>query len=184
MPRCPANPTRDRASRSGSLARRSPRPPPHSWLRAHSRRGERVPSRRAAPGPASAPRTSGAGPACSSLRHSWQMLSHERGCGSGMTCWRRLRDWQAGVWERLHHGYTIFAIPLVLTLCLYGASLTGPDDHRVIPVTSPPPEHGRPAGRLRRARTTPSPRFRIPPPLRMPPRPDRSARPREAPTGP
>jgi transposase len=26
------------------------------------------------------------------------------GCGSGMTCWRRLRDWQcAGVWTRLHH---------------------------------------------------------------------------------
>ena len=25
------------------------------------------------------------------------------GCGSGMTCWRRLRDWQAaGVWEALH----------------------------------------------------------------------------------
>jgi len=25
------------------------------------------------------------------------------GCGSGMTCWRRLRDWQAaGVWQRLH----------------------------------------------------------------------------------
>src|SRR5438094_1008868 len=25
------------------------------------------------------------------------------GCGSGMTCWRRLRDWyQAGVWRRLH----------------------------------------------------------------------------------
>src|SRR4051794_18107526 len=25
------------------------------------------------------------------------------GCGSGMTCWRRLRDWQAaGVFERLH----------------------------------------------------------------------------------
>jgi transposase len=24
------------------------------------------------------------------------------GCGSGMTCWRRLRDWQqAGVWKRL-----------------------------------------------------------------------------------
>jgi transposase len=24
--------------------------------------------------------------------------------GSGMTCWRRLRDWhQVGVWERLHH---------------------------------------------------------------------------------
>ena len=29
----------------------------------------------------------------------WQMLPQELGCGSGMTCWRRLRDWQrAGVW--------------------------------------------------------------------------------------
>ena len=34
----------------------------------------------------------------------WEMLPQEMGCGSGMTCWRRLRDWQAsGVWERLHH---------------------------------------------------------------------------------
>jgi transposase len=33
----------------------------------------------------------------------WEMLSAEMSCGSGMTCWRRLRDWQnAGVWERLH----------------------------------------------------------------------------------
>lgn len=33
----------------------------------------------------------------------WEMLPHELGCGSGMTCWRRLRDWQAaGVWDRLH----------------------------------------------------------------------------------
>src|ERR671913_180554 len=33
----------------------------------------------------------------------WQMLPTELGCGSGMTCWRRLRDWQAaGVWARLH----------------------------------------------------------------------------------
>src|ERR671915_1655409 len=33
----------------------------------------------------------------------WQMLPTELGCGSGSTCWRRLRDWQAaGVWERLH----------------------------------------------------------------------------------
>lgn len=25
------------------------------------------------------------------------------GCGSGVTCWRRLREWQeAGVWDRLH----------------------------------------------------------------------------------
>jgi len=34
----------------------------------------------------------------------WEMLPQELGCGSGMTCWRRLRDWhQVGVWERLHH---------------------------------------------------------------------------------
>src|ERR687885_2153204 len=33
----------------------------------------------------------------------WEMLPLEMGCGSGVTCWRRLRDWQeAGVWERLH----------------------------------------------------------------------------------
>ena len=33
----------------------------------------------------------------------WEDLPRELGCGSGMTCWRRLRDWQAaGVWERLH----------------------------------------------------------------------------------
>jgi len=23
----------------------------------------------------------------------WRMLPKELGCGSGMTCWRRLRDW-------------------------------------------------------------------------------------------
>ena len=33
----------------------------------------------------------------------WEDLPQEMGCGSGMTCWRRLRDWQAaGVWDRLH----------------------------------------------------------------------------------
>ena len=32
----------------------------------------------------------------------WEMLPREFGC-SGMTCWRRLRDWQtAGVWTTLH----------------------------------------------------------------------------------
>ncbi len=32
----------------------------------------------------------------------WEMLPRELGC-SGMTCWRRLRDWQeAGVWAALH----------------------------------------------------------------------------------
>ncbi len=33
----------------------------------------------------------------------WRLLPKELGCGSGSTCWRRLRDWQAaGVWEKLH----------------------------------------------------------------------------------
>ena len=33
----------------------------------------------------------------------WEYLPQEMGCGSGMTCWRRLRDWQvAGVWRQLH----------------------------------------------------------------------------------
>ena len=33
----------------------------------------------------------------------WELLPMEMGCGSGMTCWRRLHEWQqAGVWERLH----------------------------------------------------------------------------------
>src|ERR671939_2132308 len=32
----------------------------------------------------------------------WELLPREMGCGSGVTCWRRLRDWQqAGVWGRL-----------------------------------------------------------------------------------
>ncbi len=32
----------------------------------------------------------------------WEMLLAELGC-SRMTCWHRLRDWQAaGVWEQLH----------------------------------------------------------------------------------
>lgn len=34
----------------------------------------------------------------------WEMLPQELGCGSGMTCWRRLRDWHAaGVWDKIHH---------------------------------------------------------------------------------
>ena len=33
----------------------------------------------------------------------WEMLPLEMACGSGITCRRRLRDWQqAGVWDELH----------------------------------------------------------------------------------
>jgi transposase len=33
----------------------------------------------------------------------WRMLPQEMNCGSGMSCWRRLRDWQeAGIWQLIH----------------------------------------------------------------------------------
>jgi len=33
----------------------------------------------------------------------WEDLPQEMDCGSGMTCWRRLQEWQAaGVWQALH----------------------------------------------------------------------------------
>src|SRR6187551_2700629 len=32
----------------------------------------------------------------------WEWLPLEMGCGSGMTCWRRLRDWHAaGIWRQV-----------------------------------------------------------------------------------
>jgi transposase len=36
----------------------------------------------------------------------WEYLPRELGCGCGMTCWRRLRDWQAaGVWDKVWHAF-------------------------------------------------------------------------------
>ena len=33
----------------------------------------------------------------------WEFLPGEMGCGSGMTCWRQLRDWTlTGVWDKLY----------------------------------------------------------------------------------
>jgi len=33
----------------------------------------------------------------------WERLPQEMGCGCGMTCWRRLAEWQAaGVWQQIH----------------------------------------------------------------------------------
>lgn len=33
----------------------------------------------------------------------WRFVPRELGCGSGVTCWRRLRDWtECGVWPRIH----------------------------------------------------------------------------------
>lgn len=40
----------------------------------------------------------------SSSRQAWHDLPLALGCGCGMTCWRRLREWQqAGIWASLHH---------------------------------------------------------------------------------
>ena len=34
----------------------------------------------------------------------WELLPQEMGCGSGVSCWRRLRDWEvSGVWLAIHH---------------------------------------------------------------------------------
>ena len=33
----------------------------------------------------------------------WSFLPQEMGCGTGVSCWRRLKEWQeAGVWNDLH----------------------------------------------------------------------------------
>jgi transposase len=33
----------------------------------------------------------------------WEDLPVEMNCGCGMSCWRRLRDWQAdGTWDKIH----------------------------------------------------------------------------------
>ena len=38
----------------------------------------------------------------------WEDLPQTLGYGSGMTCWRRLRDWNAaGVWEQLHQAMLV-----------------------------------------------------------------------------
>jgi transposase len=36
----------------------------------------------------------------------WRMLPKILDCGSGMTCWRRLRDWQQdGIWDLIHFAF-------------------------------------------------------------------------------
>jgi transposase len=70
----------------------------------------------------------------------WQMLPQELGCGSGMTCWRRVRDWQkAGVWDLVHFALLDWLArddqidwsPAIVDSCsiraVYGGDQTGPN---------------------------------------------------------
>lgn len=42
----------------------------------------------------------------------WRDLPQELGCGAGVTCWRRLREWgEAGVWEAIEQGLRPFVDP-------------------------------------------------------------------------
>ncbi|WP_370451434.1 IS5 family transposase [Dankookia rubra] len=77
----------------------------------------------------------------------WERLPAEMGCGSGLTCWRQLRDWQAaGVWSRLHlvllerlHGadkldWTRASLDSASVPAKKGGAATGPN----------PPDRGKP----------------------------------------
>jgi transposase len=69
----------------------------------------------------------------------WQYLPQEMGCGCGMTCWRRLRDWcRAGVWTGVHHlllnhlrqakriDFSRFLVDAMHVRALGGGAQTGP----------------------------------------------------------
>jgi transposase len=68
------------------------------------------------------------------------MLPQELGCGSGMSCWRRLRDWQlAGVWDLIHFaaldwlarygciGWSKAIVDSCSIRAVYGGDQTGPN---------------------------------------------------------
>jgi transposase len=70
----------------------------------------------------------------------WQMLPQELGCGSGMTCWRRLRDWPgAGLWDLMHFAllswlarngdleWSRAIVDSCSVRAVYGGAQTGPD---------------------------------------------------------
>lgn len=93
----------------------------------------------------------------------WEFLPQELGYGSGMTCWRRLRDWNdAGVWQRLHEQLAarLYAADLLdwsraAVVGSHVRALRGPENRsepgRSGPDRFPAPRdhrrHGHPAGR-------------------------------------
>lgn len=72
----------------------------------------------------------------------WELLPQEMGCGSGMTCWRRLAEWQAaGVWDQLQR---------VLLERLQGADQLDWSRAVLDAASVPAPKRGRPPARIRR----------------------------------
>ena len=91
----------------------------------------------------------------------WQMLPQELGCGAGMTCWRRLRDWQlAGVWDLIHFAmldwlarhdqidWSRAVVDSCSVRAVYGGTQTGPNPTRSCQARKQAPSD------LRRARRT------------------------------
>jgi len=69
----------------------------------------------------------------------WEYLPQEMGCGCGMTCWRRLRDWYlAGVWQNIHRillnhlrqvkriDFSRFLVDAIHVRAVGGGAQTGP----------------------------------------------------------
>jgi len=85
----------------------------------------------------------------------WEFLPQELGFGSGMTCWRRLRDWQeAGVWQQLHEAllaelnaagaldWSRAVIDSSHVRAVKGGPKTGPEPGRPCPARlEAPPDH-------------------------------------------
>jgi len=72
----------------------------------------------------------------------WELLPQEMGCGSGMTCWRRLAEWQAaGVWDQLQR---------VLLERLQGADQLDWSRAVLDAASVPAPKRGQPPARIRR----------------------------------
>ena len=84
----------------------------------------------------------------------WEDLPAELGCGSGMTCWRRLNTWQqAGVWQALHE---VMLTRLNQVGALDGSRVVVDSSsvRAVLGANEPVPT--RPTGRVRAANTTSS----------------------------
>lgn len=74
---------------------------------------------------------------------SWAMLPKGIGCGSGMSCRRRLRAWQkAGVWQRMHEVLQVNlhnADAIDWSRCIVNSSISSPQRRASHLPSSPAP---------------------------------------------